>query len=524
MNPSKNAARDEEPQTLESGVPLSQSLIWRLQREFYADQGVKAWTDDMVPHYITNNPFIAEIYAKIIFDFLCDCDLQRSSWNAKPLLILELGAGSGKFSYLFLRQLTALLREHGIPLDRIRYRITDCAENILQAWQRNPWLSQFVESGILELQLLRAGEEPKGGSEGNGPLAVIANYVFDSLPQDAFVIKDGEIAEAVVTTTRPEGRQGSSPAALSSLQFSYENVAVQPQRYPDAHWNNILEYYRNHLSAATVSFPSQTLKTLQELNRLSDGRMLVLAADKGFAHEDQLGLSQGAPTLEFHNANCFSQMVNFDAIGKYFQAIGGDALLPDKHFASISICAFLQHGPEHQFPATKNAYRNAQENFGPDDLFAMLGWLNAHMEETTIAQILAVLRLSRWDPVALVRLFPVLARQFGTVTGEGGDLRNAVLKTWANFFPVHSSDNVLPFYCGAILLQLRYYEEALPMFKASQQLFGPSAATSYNVGLCLMGLGRNAEALAAISEACTLDPAFEPAKQMREKLKQEINL
>ena len=61
------------------------------------------------------------------------------------------------------------------------------------------------------------------------------------------------------------------------------------------------------------------------------------------------------------------------------------------------------------------------------------------------------------------------------------------------------------------------------MFKALQQLFGPTAATSYNLGLCLMGLNRSAEALAAMNEACTLDPAFEPARQMREKLEGSWN-
>jgi hypothetical protein len=33
-------------------------------------------------------------------------------------------------------------------------------------------------------------------------------------------------------------------------------------------------------------------------------------------------------------------------------------------------------------------------------------------------------------------LFPVLARQIRTVSSERGDLRNAVLHTWANHFPV----------------------------------------------------------------------------------------
>ena len=34
-----------------------------------------------------------------------------------PLRILELGAGTGKFSYLFLRKLTALLKGNNVRLD-----------------------------------------------------------------------------------------------------------------------------------------------------------------------------------------------------------------------------------------------------------------------------------------------------------------------------------------------------------------------------------------------------------------------
>ncbi len=73
-----------EPAVLETEVPLSQSLIWRLQRDFYAQRGIKAWTEDMVPSYITNNPFIAEIYAQIVAGFVTDCmqQAQRDSLSA----------------------------------------------------------------------------------------------------------------------------------------------------------------------------------------------------------------------------------------------------------------------------------------------------------------------------------------------------------------------------------------------------------------------------------------------------------
>src|SRR5882762_651647 len=110
-----------EPAILESDVPLSQSVIWRMQRDFYAQRGLRAWTEDLVPQYITNNPFIADVYARIVFGFMRDC----MSQTGIPLEILELGAGPGKFSWLFLRHLTALMRAANIPPESIRYRMTD---------------------------------------------------------------------------------------------------------------------------------------------------------------------------------------------------------------------------------------------------------------------------------------------------------------------------------------------------------------------------------------------------------------
>jgi tetratricopeptide (TPR) repeat protein len=520
---SPKASKDD--QVLESDVSLSRSVIWELQRQFYVQRGLKAWTEDMVPQFITNNPFIAEIYARIVAAFLFDCiNLEGNGLSPRnPLRILELGAGPGKFSYLFLRHLTALLREKRMPIELVRYCMTDCSENMIQAWRSNAYLAEFVDLGILEFEFLQADEMVQSsfvaGRKTSGPMVLIANYVFDSLPQDAFVITEGQIFEALVTTVKKGRQSEDSPAEkLSDLQLSFKNVNIPPNRYLDPAWNEILELYRSRLSAATVLFPAHALKPLQELSNFTDGRLLVLAADKAITHEDVLLLSQGPPTLEFHASNCFSQVVNFDAIGKYFKSIGGEALAPDKHHSSLSICAFLHGRPGDQFPATGTAYRESQAAFGPDDLFALLAWLNPHMEEMSVSQILAVLRLSQWDPIALMRLFPVLARQLRTIAAERQDLRNAVLRTWANHYPVSPGENILAFQCGVILLELRFFEDASLMFKTSQRILAASAATSYNLGLCAQGLGNSADALAYMAEACELDPGFEPARLSRLKL------
>lgn len=529
-------AEDPNPAVLETDVPLSQSLIWRLQRDFYVQRGLKVWTEDLVPSYITNNPFIAEIYAQIVAGFISDCmDLPQKAGRPlspeNPLRILELGAGTGKFSYLFLRKLTLLLQARKTLPQMVRYSMTDCSEALLSEWRANRYLAEFVREGILEFQLHRAEEDtssridtesPDVTRQATGPLVVIANYVFDSLPQDAFIIADGEISEALVTANHVNVDAREGAPKLSSLQLSFRNVPVSPGRYPDKSWNEILEHYRSRLSAATVLFPSAALRTLQQLSQSSDGRMLVLAADKGFVREDDLALLQGPPHLEFHASNnCFSQTVNFDAITRYFYGLGGDWLLPQKHFSSLNICAFIARRPGDEFPATRKSYEQALAGFGPDDLFALMSWLNAHLEEVSVVQALALLRLTRWDTTALLRLFPAIARQLRTVVAERHDLRQAVLDTWANHYPVSPAENLLAFNCGVILLELRFFAEALPLFKASEQALGRTATTSYNLGLCALGLGRSSEALAYMAEACDLDPNFELARSSRARLEKE---
>jgi tetratricopeptide (TPR) repeat protein len=508
---------------VEQGVHVSDSLIWRLQRDFYTKRALKAWTEDQVPNYITNNPFIAEIYAAVIAAFVKDCQASGSAPLSpeKPLRILELGAGTGKFAYLLLRKLTALLRMNNIPMNSLRYTMTECSERVIAEWRLNSYLAEFAAGGLLDFEVLLActgGQSKPDLNFSGGPLVVIANYVFDSLPHDAFSVDHGQLEEMVLTT-----KCDGSDDAFQDLRFSYQRTNVSSQRYADGLWNNILEQYRTRLPAATVLFPTAALQTVQQLGRCCDGRMLVLAADKGFAHEEDLALLPANPAFEFHAAQqCFSSLVNFDAIAKYFLSTGGEALLPPKHAAGLSLCAFLHHGPADDFPATRNAYKQAVDAFGPDDLFAIMSWLNAHVEEVSVLQALAVLRLTRWDPTALMRLFPTIARQLRSAGPERNDLRDAVLRSWDNHYPLSRDENVLAFYCAVILLELGFFSEAYAMFRKSQQLFGTSAATSYNLGLCCIGLNHPAEALELMREACSLDPTFEPARQSCLKLENQL--
>jgi len=180
-------AANHDPKDLETDVPLSRSLIWRLQREFYSRRGIRAWSEDKVPSFITSNPFIAEIYARIVAGFLCDCAESRLQESARvspenPLRILELGAGTGKFAYLFLRHLSDILRERGIDAAAVRYCMTDCSESLVQSWRDNSHLAEFAQSGTLQFDVIQIGDEIKspflagrnGKSSGVSPGPLVA--------------------------------------------------------------------------------------------------------------------------------------------------------------------------------------------------------------------------------------------------------------------------------------------------------------------------------------------------------------
>ena len=155
----------------------------------------------------------------------------------KPFANSGIGAGTGKFSYLFLRKLTALLRGHNVPLHLVRYCMTDASEKLVTEWRENAYLKEFVGSGILEFEIFQAGQEHK--SQRKGPLVAIANYVFDSLPQDAFAIDNGGIHEVLVTTSAAAERRDSVPERLAIFLPELRHLTAAlcrrfMERYPGA--------------------------------------------------------------------------------------------------------------------------------------------------------------------------------------------------------------------------------------------------------------------------------------------------
>jgi len=82
---------------------------------------------------------------------------------------------------------------------KFKYIVTDFSEKNIDYWQNHSFLKPYFDSGVLDcatfdiakdekLKLRNSGEVLCAGNLKN-PLILIANYTFDSLPQDTFFVK-----------------------------------------------------------------------------------------------------------------------------------------------------------------------------------------------------------------------------------------------------------------------------------------------------------------------------------------------
>ena len=372
-----------ENSILESNQRLSQSLLWKHQRNFFSEQGIEAWNTGKVPHYATSNPFIANAYGKVVFGFLRDCNLntQTPLDITQPVYIVELGSGSGRFAYHFLKQFFDIYRQSTLETIPVKYIMTDFAQENLDFWQSHPSLHPFVNQGLLDfahfdvekdstLKLVHA-DETLDSSNLKNPLIVIANYFFDSIPHDLFHIDNGELYETLITLTTPTSHPESKETTeLDEIQISYTDSAITADTYyDDPALNLVLKDYRNSLKSTYLLFPIVALTCLSKLRQLSGDRLLFLSGDKGYSNADSLE-GRGIPNLTKHHG-CFSLSVNHHAIAQYTQNQGGQALTPNHLHRSLDMSAFLWGQPIDGYIETYQTYETAINQASPDDFFAL---------------------------------------------------------------------------------------------------------------------------------------------------------
>jgi hypothetical protein len=499
---------------LEGHVPFSCSRLWALQRQYFAQRGRQAWREGAVPHYVTSNPAMAAATAEVLVAFRLD-RLRRDP-AAPPLLICELGAGPGRFSYHLLVQLLEICPRAGLDPAGFRLVLSDfCASN-LQAWARHPRLKPFFASGLADrarVDLSRTTHlrlEHSGVCLGPGdlaePLVLIAHYLFDCTPCELLRFRQGQIERGLVSLHSAIPPAAADPAALlTSLELSYASTPLPPDPYGDPILDPLLDGYRRRLAdvpEAWMLFPAPALRALSRLAALSRRGLLLLSADKG--HSALVpNLHSAPPRLARHD--CVSLSVNYHAFCQWAEAAGGVALRPDPGHQGLHPIALLLLAEAADHGATQAAWRRHLAAFSPADYLALSRHARAMADGLGLAELLAFLRLGQADSHLFARLLPRLqALAPGLDPQDRQAVRHLIDRVWAGHFPLligpgaegaggpgepgettaSDGEDDLAFGIGVLLLRLGLPGEAAEFFEASLALYGHHPATRHNLELC----------------------------------------
>ncbi|WP_437597106.1 SAM-dependent methyltransferase [Sorangium sp. So ce590] len=514
---------------LERAERLSRSLLWKLQRAYFERTGIDAWRKGQVPHYITSNPFVAASYARVVTGFLRDVSAARTLAPGEPLTIVELGAGSGRFAYHFLQK---LLAEPRVPLldgAPIRYVMTDVSPNNLAFWRAHPQLRPFFDAGVLDVALFDAerdeaihleiaGTELAPGSHAR-PLVAIANYVFDGLPQDAYRLKDGALFEARVTLSA-SGPLGdlSEPPPLDQIHAAYEHVPVTGEPDLDPDFRFLVEHYRDVFGEGAFQIPTASLACVRTLARLAGGGLLLLSADKGYCHEEEL-LDRSEPEIARHGS--VSLLVDYHAIRRYIERAGGRALFPPQPSQSLCVGAFLIGAPAGG-AETIAAFSDAVSGFGPDGWFSMKKSVEAAREAMNLRHLLAALALGEADGKLFLDVFDRLIELSSSTSGISGEERRVCFRLARRISELHyelGEGRDLAFHLGVWMRELGYLGEAIRYFEQSKALYGPSPETAYNLAYCPFGQQRCEEALRWIDAALAEAPDLPGGRALRVQIR-----
>lgn len=508
---------------MDSNKPLSQSLIWKLQSDFYANQGPSAWIKGIVPQYVTTNPYIADIYAKVAFAYLRD--YTTSHPTEKTIYIMELAAGVGRFTFSFLKRFQRLMERSTMKDIKVKYIITDFAEQNIEFWLNHSYLQPYFQSGLLdcatfdmtkddEIILRKSGKRLKKGHV-DSPVILFANYAFDTLPQDSFYVKENRLYEGQITISQSNEtpNESNSSSILSNLSYSYEDVLIDDiNYYEEDEFNSILKYYTEYLNDSAFSIPIASLRCLNRIQNIFEEDMVLLASDKGY---NSLASIEGInhPYLSQHGS--ISLTVNLHAIELYFAQLGGNTVHSSYKQEHVTTSLFMKNDSYSIMTETELAFYEYVDSIGADEFHSLKqGIVKTHREYST-RQLLTLLRYTLWDSRTFIEFYQTFLERIQTEEDFPiEDFVSSIFSIWDNYFPIGEETNLA--YCfGTLLAYFGYDYDAIQFFETSIQFYGEDAGVYYEIALCYVNLEIFEKALESIDKSLAMEKDYEESLHLK---------
>ncbi|KDO25408.1 hypothetical protein SPRG_09350 [Saprolegnia parasitica CBS 223.65] len=550
--------KEDEPRVVEPErfeiepfTPFSSCHLWRLMSSFYERQGVESWAQGIVPHFITSNTFIAKRYVQVFLAYLRDAASALDP--TQPLYLIELGTGSGKFSFYFVQWLHEMEAILPFPLKQIRYIMTDFTDANLKFWTTHPALAPYVASGLLDfaifdatadtsLHLIAAKTTIAAATLAN-PMCVIANYLFDTLHHELFRVENGILKQGLISVGSSHANEPDilDPEIIKRLANRFQYDAITSAYYGDqVHLNAVLQWYHDYYNASPATFlvPIGALQAIERLKALTRNQLLILSGDKGHTNPDHFrGLQD--PHIAVHGS--FSVMVNYHAIGVYVASRGGFALHNPQEEASLKVSLFVLPATDapvtnqggvalderckdraRQYPHAAHTFDDGLVSFGPNDFFMMQKCLKEDAKPPSLKGVLALLKLSFYDADLLYKFRDVLLDQSPTAPPKVKvDVRHCLSQTWKHYYQL-DKDKDIAFEIGRVFYGMREYYDALTYYTASLDEMGKHHVTYHNMGLCYYSTQRLEEASKCFLAATELNACYTKAQTWLQRVQTEL--
>lgn len=510
---------------IEEQARLYDSCIWTVLEEYYKKASISAW--NQIPFYPTSNPFIAEVYADIILAFLTDCR-EELNYN-EPVYILEMAAGSGCFSYYLLRELV-VRRKYFSQLEKLKlqYIMADFTEDNPRSWQDNPKLKPFVEEGLLKFGVFRPQDDlvvrqcPVEGATTSdvlldrslclNPLIAIANYFFDSIKQDAFQIQDGKLKEVRHTFNCKRDPESPELLRFDTIQKTESYRDANHNYFADQRMNNVLTSYHHDFDNASIIFPSGAFHCISNLLQISNERLVLISSDKGFTDRNYVKGLREQPFVAHHGV--FSYSVNYDAIRRYFEALGGISLNTSDDNLSVSTAVnFLLKGSRSTLDQSKYFFAEKVDRQNIINYMYFMQDLMTEVEPKKSNEILRAclgfVQLCNYDPIAFCLAAPRIYFALETLnTHQEKHLQEILKRVIDNFYSVQQQYDVF-YWAGRIYYGMNRLDEALKSFADSLLAFGESSSTLYYMAACYEVRKDYKTALRIYNDTLRLEPSCE---------------
>lgn len=490
--------------SLENQQRLSESLLWKLQNTAYTQFGPEAWSHKGVPFYVTSNPYTVKQYAHTVVGFLRDCMTPESPTPidaSKPIYIMDLGAGTGRFGYLFIITLLSLLSSPQLQKLNFCYVMTDISEKNIDFLQKHPYLKPLIEQGILDFAFYNANQttpitlinQSKTLTKEliENPIILIANYFFDTIPQDLFKkdhgrLDEGRISISIDPTLIPGEPTANNPQIIPQMQYSFT--------YPKTHLmgslnnpelNSLLQEYVKTIPDSTFLFPTGALQTLMYFQELSKNKLFLLAGDQGICTKEQMPSFE--PTIARHGT--FSISVNYDAISYFFTSNNGSSLVTSLSNNQFVVMSGILGGPLSQFMETETAFRTQLDYFEPCDYWRLINYTEDGWPNPPLEYILLLLKWGNWDPMVFNDYFPSILKQLPHSSLELKDQYKHVIKNvFENFYPVALEEGAFIMNLGVLLYQIQEYQLALQYYNQAFKLMKNDPQLLQNIAACIKAI------------------------------------